>query len=191
MPFITEELWHAMGNERAEDLILSSWPLLDVDVDEDARADMNWVISVITAIRAARAEANVPAGAKLPCFVRDAGEDLDTKLGAHEVVLKRLARLDMITVDANADTNAALQVIVDGATYVLPLAGAIDLGAERARLNKAIEKLEKEVKSFEGRLANEAFIAKAPDHVIAENKAKLEAARSEKAKLGDALVRLG
>ncbi|MGD8325639.1 MAG: valine--tRNA ligase, partial [Sphingomonadales bacterium] len=112
------------------------------------------------------------------------------RVARHEAVLKWLARLSEISVVPEADTKAALQVIVDETVFVLPLAGAIDLDAERARLNKAIEKLQKEAGSLEGRLSNEAFVAKAPEHVVAENKAKLESARSEIVKLEGALERL-
>jgi len=190
MPFITEELWHAMADERESDLMLAQWPEAPLTEGQDASAEVEWAIKVISAIRTARAEANVPPGAKLPCFLSGVEPGVAEMAQNQAGVLKWLARLSDIQNVAEAETKASLQIVVEGSVFVLPLAGAIDLDAERARLVKAIEKLQKEARSIEGRLSNEAFVAKAPEHVVADNKAKLEAAQGEIAKLEAALSRL-
>ena len=81
-------------------------------------------------------------------------------------------------------------MVVGKATYYLPLAGVIDIDAEKARLNKSLEKLEKEIKSVTGRLNNENFVSKAPPQVIAENKKGLEEAEQKAVKIKEALERL-
>lgn len=191
MPFVTEELWQQLSDVRESDLILAPWPEYNSDnVDEAAASEMNWLITLISDIRTARAEMNVPAGAKLDMLISGATNKTSASLSAQSDVLKRLARLENIdTLDGEAP-NGAISVVVGEATYYLPLAGVIDIDAEKTRLSKSLEKLEKEINSVAGRLNNENFVAKAPEHVIAENKKGLEEAREKAEKIKQALERL-
>lgn len=191
MPFITEELWGSLSNSRDSDLILATWPTYNSEnVDEAASQEMEWLITLITEIRAARSEMNVPAGAKIDMLVSGAMSSTENAINSQLELLKRLARLENVDkIDGDAP-NGAISVVVGEATYYLPLADVIDIDAEKARLNKSLEKLEKEINSVSGRLNNENFVSKAPPHVIAENKKGLEEAEQKAIKIREALERL-
>ena len=191
MPFVTEELWHAFGVKRDNDLILSTWPGdLTHLVDDKAVAEMAWVVRLISDIRSVRADMNVPAGARIPLAVQGAGALTKARLQTHDEVIKRLARLDTVS-DTATPPQGAVQLVVDEANFFLPLGGVIDIDQERARLQKNVEKLQAEVKSIDARLSNPNFTAKAPEAVVAENRARREEAAATAAKLAAALERLG
>ena len=191
MPFITEELWGKLSNSRSSDLIMAEWPIYNAaNVSDIASDEINWLITLISDIRTARAEMNVPAGAKIDMLISGATDATNNAIKDQFDILKRLARLENIdTLDGDAP-NGAISVVVGEATYYLPLAGVIDIDAEKARLSKSLEKLEKEINSVSGRLSNEKFVAKAPPHVIAENKKGLEEAKQKADKINQALERL-
>jgi len=175
MPFITEELWHGLMDDRDVDLIGAAWPTVSaVDVDAAALDDVNWLIALITDIRSARSEANVPAGAKMTLIAVDGSAELGAKLDNYEQELGRNARLDTFKVEASADVpTASIRVVVAGQEYALPLAGVIDVDAEKARLAKQLEKLSKEAGGLKGRLGNENFLARAPEAEIEKQRAQL------------------
>ncbi|MFS0735685.1 valine--tRNA ligase [Sphingomonas sp. 1P06PA] len=189
MPFITEELWHALG-DRPYDLILAKWPMADARaIDPAAAAEIDWLVRLIDGIRAARAELQVPPGAKLPLHVRDAGLDTAVRLGAQAAALARLARVSIITTD-DAPPGGAAQIVVDEATYVLPLEGVIDIAAERARLGKAIAQAEKERDALARRLDSPGFAEKAKPEAVAKARADHAERSAEAERLGAALARL-
>ncbi len=190
MPFITEELWHATGM-REYDLITAVWPAVpESAIDSLASDEIDWLINVITSIRSARMELNVPAAALVPCHVSGASDETLARLTTHEAALKRYARLVSIAAGA-CDSKGAIHVVAGEATFVLPIADVIDLAAERSRLSKAIEKADKEANSIIARLGNEAFIAKAKPEVIEENRTKVEDLHGQIMKLTAALKVLG
>jgi len=190
MPFITEELWHALA-DRPNDLIVGHWPMADArSIDPDASAEVEWLIKLVTEIRAARSELNVPPGAKLNLFVADASAETAARLDRQHGVLSRLARLDSIQLSAFAGKGAA-QVVVDEATFALPLEGVIDLDAERARLAKGAEAAEKERDSLAGRLANPSFVERAKPEAVAKAREDHDAKAAEADRLRAALARLG
>jgi len=190
MPFITEELWHATA-KRDNDLILDSWPDLPVDmIDQDAVAEVDWIIRMITDIRSARSELNVNAGAKIPAIVTGAGTETLARIETHNVLLCRLARLENIAAGA-APFGAAAQVVVDEAVVHLPLEGAMDLAEEKSRLTKTIEKTAKEIGAIEGRLKNPSYREKAPVHVVEKAESDLADLIATRDKLKTALKRLG
>ena len=116
---------------------------------------------------------NVPAGAQVPLVAIDAGPQTQARLMATGDALRRLAR---ISDSSFADTvpSGAAQTILGDAVFALPLADVIDIGGERARLQKEIGKIEGEIKKLAGKLSNEGFLAKAPEDVVAENRAPFE-----------------
>ncbi|HEX2762278.1 MAG TPA: class I tRNA ligase family protein, partial [Allosphingosinicella sp.] len=188
MPFITEELWGAMG-ERPYPLILAKWPMPDARaLDPEAGAEIEWLIRLVSAIRAARTELNVPPGARLSLHVRDAGAKSAERLERHAGALGRLARATMAEGEAS---GGAAQVVVDEATFVLPLEGVIDLGAERARLAKALEAAEKERDALAARLANPSFVERAKPEAVEKARADHEEKASDAEKYRAALARLG
>ncbi|HKV00317.1 MAG TPA: valine--tRNA ligase [Vineibacter sp.] len=190
MPFITEEIWDKLGH-RAEQgpLISQAWPDRLAAPDAAASDEMEWLVKLITDIRSARAEVNVPAGAKLTLIVRDASAATRTRLTTHRTALERLARIEGIEID-RAVPSGVLQLVVGEATYALPVAEVIDLKAERARLEKEIRKLEGEVSKIEAKLSNAQFLAKAPEEVVDEQRARREEALSTAARLRQATARL-
>src|SRR5690606_13440707 len=135
MPFITEELWSKMG-ARSHELIVAQWPMADARaLDPEAAKEIDWLIRLVSEIRTARTELNVPPGARLPIYI-DASEELAVRLERNAAAIARLARVEKGP-DGVIPT-ASLQVVVDEATYFIPLEGVIDLEAERARLAKTL-----------------------------------------------------
>jgi valyl-tRNA synthetase len=189
MPFITEELWHAMG-ARNYDLILAKWPSPRTSVDAEAGREVNWLIRLVTEVRAARNEAGIAPGAKLDAHVRDPSPETLARLERQMPAIARLARLERISPDP-APTGGALQIVVEEATFVLPLAGVIDLDAERARIGKAIESLSKERDSLAARLGNPAFVEKAKPEAVEKARSDHADKAAEIERLEAALKRLG
>ena len=190
MPFITEELWHAMG-DRPYDLILAKWPMADARaIDPTAQAEIDWLIRLVTEIRAARSELNVPPGAKLAAYVQDSAQLTSERLERALPMLQRMARLESVSADP-APAGGAAQIVVDEATYVLPLEGVIDVDAERARLAKALAAAQKERDGLAGRLNNPAFAEKAKPEAVAKAREDHAAKTAEVERLGAALARLG
>ncbi|MBB3587043.1 valine--tRNA ligase [Sphingomonas sp. BK481] len=188
MPFITEELWHAMG-PRDHDLIVAQWPMADArSLDPEASREVDWLIRLVGEIRTARNELNVPPGARLPLHVRDADAATLARLERQAPALARLARVTHAEGEA---AGGAAQVVVDEATFVLPLEGVIDLDAERTRLTKAIAAAEKERDALAGRLGNASFVERAKPEAVEKAKADHADKAAEAARLQAALGRLG
>jgi valyl-tRNA synthetase len=192
MPFITEELWHAMAPEgapRDHDLIVAQWPMADArSLDPAAEQEVDWLIRLVGEIRAARTELNVPPGARLPLYVRDADATTTERLARQAAVLSRLARVERAEGDVG---GGAAQVVVDEATFVLPLEGVIDLDAERGRLTKAIAAAAKERDALAGRLGNPSFVERAKHEAVEKAKADHADKAAEADRLSAALARLG
>jgi valyl-tRNA synthetase len=188
MPFITEELWNA--NPRPYPLILAKWPMPDArSLDPEAGPEVDWLIRLVSSIRAARTELGVPPSAKLGLHVRDAEPPTQARLARNGAALQRLARIEAISFEAA--TGGVAQVVVDEATYILPLEGVIDIAAERARLAKAAEAAEKERDSLAGRLANPSFVERAKPEAVEKARADHSDKASEAEKYRTALARLG
>ena len=190
MPFITEELWGQIG-EREKMLIHADWPEYEaVDLaDAAADAEMGWVIGLIEDIRSARAEMHVPAGAKIPLIQIELDAAGEEALERNRTLVARLARVPEFGA-ADSAPKGSVTVPVKGGTFCLPLAGVIDVAAEKARLNKALGKLDKETGGLTAKLSNEKFLAKAPEQVVAEQRERLQVATDEAEKLKEALERL-
>ena len=189
MPFITEELWHALA-DRPYDLIHARWPEPGAAADAAASAEIDWLIRLVSEVRTAKNELGIAPGARLNAFVRDAGPLTVERLANQQAAIARLARLDSVSTDA-APAGGAVQLVVDEATFVLPLEGVIDLAAERARITKAIEAVSKEAASLAGRLNNPAFVEKAKPEAVEKARADHAEKSAEVEKLTAALARLG
>lgn len=189
MPFITEELWGTTGR-RAKMLVHSDWPTYGTELDDpQARREMNWVTALIDEVRSARAQMHVPAGLKVAMLRHDLDRAALQALGNNQALILRLARLESIT-QADTSPKGAITVSVEGGRFSIPLAGIIDIGEEKARLNKTIEKLQKELGGLRGRLKNPNFVASAPPEVVEESREKLALGDEEIEKLSKALSRL-
>ncbi|HET7709922.1 MAG TPA: class I tRNA ligase family protein, partial [Sphingomicrobium sp.] len=188
MPFVTEELWNA--NERPYELIIAKWPKPEAAVDAAAKAEIEWLIELVTEVRSARTELNVPPGAKLSLFAGDTSDETASRLDRQHGTLSRLARLESIQLSPFAGSGAA-QVVVGEATFALPLEGIIDLHAEQARLTKAIAEAERERDSLAARLGNPNFTERAKPEAVEKARADHDARAAEAERLAAALARLG
>ncbi len=189
MPFITEELWGLTGS-RAKMLVHADWPTYGAElIDADADREMNWVIALIDDIRSARAQMRVPVGLKLPMVITALDDRGRAALAQNRALVERLARVNEIT--EGAAPKGSVTIAVEGGSFALPLEGVIDIAAEKARLEKSVEKLEKDAGGLSGRLANPKFVASAKEEVVEETREALAALQDEAAKLRAALSRLG
>ncbi|MCI4662966.1 MAG: valine--tRNA ligase [Neomegalonema sp.] len=189
-PFITEALWESTG-KRKKPLVHGDWPAYAAADLADPQADkeMGWVVSLIEQIRSVRAEMNVGAGAKIPLVLTGASAAAMERLERNEALVMRLARLSEWS-SAKTAPKGAITVAIEEAVVNLPLADVIDIKAEKARLEKALGKVEKEAKGIEAKLSNEAFVSKAPEEVVEEQRERLEAGKAEAEKLRAGLTRL-
>ena len=189
MPFITEELWGITAS-RSQMLVHQDWPDYGLElVDAAASEEMSWAIALIDAIRSARAQMNVPAGAKVPLVqvaISPAGE---AALAANMAQIQQMARITEVT-QVPEMPKGAITITAPQATFGLPLADIIDVAAEKMRLEKSMGKLAKELGGLRGRLNNPKFAISAPPEVLAETQANLEAREEEEAKIATALARL-
>ena len=189
MPFVTEELWHALG-DRPCDLILARWPMADARaLDPKAAEEVEWLIRLVSEVRTARAELNVPPGARLPMYIGEASDQLQDRLARNAAAISRLARVERGP--GGEIPASALQVVVDEATYFLPLEGVIDLAAERARLAKSAEAAEKERDALARRLDNPGFVEKAKPEAVDKARADHAERTADAERLRAALARLG
>ncbi len=190
MPFITEEIWERQAGPKNSMLMQQDWPGSSaIPIDSEADAEMAWVIELISDVRAVRSESNVPAGARIPMRLLNGNAETLRRLEANDEVIRRLARLDSVETEGGVPTGS-VQIVIGEATLVLPLAGVIDLDAERARLRTQIDKHAGEIAKIDKKLANANFMAKAPEHVIEEQRDRRNDADATRAKLAEALERL-
>jgi valyl-tRNA synthetase len=191
MPFITEELWEQVRSDRRDLLISGRWPEYgDALIDPATDADLGWVIRLIEAVRALRAEMNIAPGPLLTLLVRDANPATKARLHEFDDLVKRLARADKVEVTNEEPPKGAAQIVLDEATVFVPLAGVIDIGQERVRLQREFDKARAEGEKIERKLGNEQFLAKANPDVVAEQRQKLEDVRLAVTRLTQALDRL-
>jgi valyl-tRNA synthetase len=192
MPFITEELWERRtGAPRAgeELLCLAAWPAFEGLADQKADEEIGWLIALIGEVRSVRSEMNVPGGAKIPLVLVGAGKAARARAERYEETVKRLARIEAISL-AKTPPKGAAQIVLADVTAALPLAGVIDVDAERARLEREIARNEAEIAKVDARLANADFVAKAPPEVIEENRERKAAFEAAVKKLKAALKRV-
>lgn len=193
MPFITEDLWTKtaeFGPPRRGMLIAQSWPAqAPAWIDADAAAEIDWVIRLVTEIRAMRAELNVPAGARIPMHLVGAGKAACARLDRYRDFIERMGRLDCAIVADDAPPGA-VQIVLDEARIALPIAGFVDLDVERARIEKEIAKADGDIAHVDSKLSNAGFIAKALPEIIEEHKERRLEAVTLKQKLLDIAARL-
>ncbi|HEY7085601.1 MAG TPA: valine--tRNA ligase [Hyphomicrobiaceae bacterium] len=192
MPFITEELWARLvevGIERENLLCLSSWPAFGGLANKEADDEIGWLVRLVSEVRSVRSEMNVPAAAKIPLFFVGASKTTRGRVERHEETIARLARLDGISI-AKAPPKGAAQIVLGEAIAALPLAGVIDMEAERARLNREMAKCAGEIRKIDTKLANASFVAKAPPEVVEENRERRAAFEATLHKLQAALKRV-
>ncbi|MDH3662258.1 MAG: class I tRNA ligase family protein, partial [Alphaproteobacteria bacterium] len=190
-PFVTEELWSRRFGSPGGPLISAAWPELGDDlVDETAEAEIDWLVRTVGAIRTARNEIGVPAGAKVTLSVHGAADETRERLRRHQAAIQRLARLAEAQPSETAIAKGSLQVVVDEATYALPLADVIDLDQERQRLDKELSKALADLAKIEKKLGNPQFLDRAPAEVVEEQRSRQAEMEQNREKLQAALARI-
>ena len=192
MPFITEELWALKGEQgpqRDTILSLASWPVYHNLEDNSAAEEIGWLVETISEIRSARSEMNVSAGAQIPLVMVNASASAKSNAIRWGDALKRLARLSELTF-GDAAPAQSVQLVVRGDVLALPLAGIIDLDAERARLTKENDRLVGEIAKVDAKLGNADFVARAPEDIIEENRERKGEAEHRIARIREALRQL-
>jgi valyl-tRNA synthetase len=191
MPFVTEELWDRFGYGEPFSLIRSAWPEpVDVTDAPSARAELDWVVRLISEIRSVRTEMNVPPAALTPILLRDAKPETLARGQRWMEAIRRLARGSELKPLVGALPKGSAQLMLDEATVVLPLSDAIDIGTERARLGRERDKVANEAQKLTQKLLNADFIRRAPEEVVEENRERLAAIESDLARLNAALQRI-
>ncbi|MBB2962912.1 valine--tRNA ligase [Methylobacterium sp. R2-1] len=192
MPFLTEELWAIKGQALPTPrglLALESWPDLSAYQDARAEAEIGWLVDLISEVRSARSETNVPAGAQIPLVLVAADAAVRERVERWSETLVRLARLSEIGFAEAAPKNA-VQLLVRGSVAALPLEGIVDLAAEVARLKKEAAKARTEIGKIDGKLGNADFLARAPEEVVDEQRERRDAEAARLVKIEEALTRL-
>ncbi len=188
MPFITEELWAAMG-ERPYELIVAKWPQPEAQRDPNAKRQIEWLIELVSEVRAMRAELNVPWSATLEPVVVGSTETAE-RISSEGATVARMAKVGPARI-ANAAPQGSAQILVGGQVIAFPLAGVIDLGAEKARLGKAAESAEKERDSLAARLSNANFVERAKPEAVEKARSDHAEKSAEAERYRAALERLG
>lgn len=194
MPYITEVLWQNLRPGQGL-LMGASWPE-EIDYSyNQASQDIDWLIKVVTEIRSLRAEMNVPPAAFLSVSFYDAAVKTHKRIEDNKDLLLKLARLNQIHAFSEPlsqkEAIGAAQIVVEESTLLIPLAGAIDIGAEKERLQKEFLKNDQEIEEIEKKLSNSDFVSRAPQNIVETQQSRLEKARLANKRLEQALERLG
>jgi valyl-tRNA synthetase len=187
MPFMTEELWDQRA-DRQDLLCHAQWPTPGYR-DDQAADEINWLVELVSGLRSVKAEMNVPPSATAPLVVVGASDETSLWLLRHDPAVKRLARVDDIVLEQDVPKGAA-QIVVREATFCLPLGAMIDLEAEKARLEKALGKMDADIGKISKKLQNEKFVANARPEIVESERQKLAGFEAQRGKLSDALKRV-
>ena len=196
MPFITEEIWQnlrpMLSGKSAESIMIASYPTADPSaIDDDIEKQMAIVIDIVRAIRNTRSELHVEPAKWIEAII--AATDLKPAIKAQAQAIEILARARPLTIidTAQQRPDKAKTIVLNGAEVILPMAGMIDMDAERTRLQKEIAGCEGEIARLGGRLADEKFTSKAPSHVVEREREKLTALKDKLATLNERILELG
>ena len=178
MPFITEEIWltiSPLAGFQGETIMLQPYPIVEDSLNSaESEAELAWVMSFILGVRRIRGEMNIAPGKPLPVLLQDVSEQDQQYLTKNKIYLQKLGRIESITCLGNGETAPESAMALAGNLKILiPMAGLIDKGAELARLDKEIQRIQADLPRVEGKLSNPAFVDKAPADVIEKEKAKL------------------
>ncbi len=181
MPFITEEIWQKINpllganKQPAQSIMLAQYPVPTDTVDQDAEADVEWIKGVILAIRNIRGEMDISPAKNISVFLSSSNPLDQKRLESYRRFLEKLAKLSSIQwLETDQQAPAAATGIHGDMEILVPLAGLIDVAAERSRLGKEIAKLESGLTAVASKLGNAKFVNNAPDAVVHKEKEKLE-----------------
>ncbi|SFV85725.1 Valyl-tRNA synthetase [hydrothermal vent metagenome] len=195
IPFITEEIYRqccALTGKDSESLMTQAYPEIENDlISTQAEEEVQWLQAFILGIRQIRGEMNIPPSKPLPCFVQNINDNDQHCLNTHSQVLNSLAKLENISqLNANDEAPESATALVGEMKVLIPLAGLIDKEQEAARLNKEIEKLNKQRAQFAGKLNNDKFVSGAPEAVVNKEKEKLASVENAIADLSTQLEKI-
>ncbi|MBI4730520.1 MAG: valine--tRNA ligase [Acidobacteria bacterium] len=190
MPFVTETLWRSLTG--GDTLLTTAWPAAEDHGDEEAERDMAFLQGAIVSLRRFKTHHRIEPKTRPTATAVVADPRLAALL---ETEMERVLALgswgSLAVVGQAPDIAGEARLVTPGAVIHVPLAGIIDVAAERARLRGEIAKHETEFARIEAKLADAAFVAKAPEEVVETQRERLEAARAALARLGEALSELG
>lgn len=183
MPFVTEEIWSQIPHE-GDSLVVAAYPVVRPELTDDTAAKgMEVLKDLIRSVRNIRSEVNTPLSKPITLLIQTSDEAVDTFLKANQNYIDRFCNPEELTITSDLEApELAMSAVLTGATIYLPLAGLINIEEEIARLEKELDKWNKEVKRVQGKLANERFVANAPEEVVAQEREK-EADYLEKQKV--------
>ncbi|MED3623664.1 valine--tRNA ligase [Neobacillus thermocopriae] len=173
MPFITEEIWQNLPHS-GESITVAKWPEVRPELsDQEAAQEMKLLMEMIRSVRNIRAEVNTPMSKKIKMLVKAKDEKVLASLEKNRSYIERFCNPEELQMGLNIETpEKAMTAVITGVEIILPLEGLINIEEEIARLEKEWDKLNKEVERVQKKLSNEGFIKKAPEHVVAEERAK-------------------
>jgi len=195
IPFISEEIWHQvkpLAAVNGETLMHAAFPKTDTGkINQNALDEMHWVQAVITGVRNIRGEMNISPSKELPVILEGANDQALSYLDANMHYLLKFGRFESVSVaNISGEIPESATALVGDMKVQIPLGSFIDADAEIARLNKELEKTEKDITSVSGRLNNNAFVDKAPEAVISKAKQQLADAESAKTLLLEQIQRM-
>jgi valyl-tRNA synthetase len=196
VPFITEEIWQSVAPKlgiQADGILQRAWPKAsDIPADEAATAEIEWFKNVLSGIRRIRAEMNIAPGKTIPLLLADGDASDRARAAKFAAQISFLARVEAPQwITSGADEPAAAAAVVGSLRVLIPLAGLIDLGAEKARLSKEIGKIESEIKKCENKLGNANFVANAPAEVVTQERQRIADWSTQLTALREQLQKLG
>ena len=177
IPFITEEIWQRvapLAGRAGATIMLAPYPQAELSLlDEAASADIEWLKQVIVAVRNIRGELNIAPGRQLSLLARNGSDEDRRRMAEHRDLLHALAKLGSSSWLEGEEAPPSAAQVVGQLELLVPLAGLIDVTAERSRLTRESDKLGKEVERLAAKLDNPGFTAKAPSEVVAKERARL------------------
>ncbi len=176
VPFVTEEIWHAVAPKlgiAGDSISTQPWPEADAALEStDAATDIEWLKAVVTALRSIRSQLGVAPSRSVPLLLRGGEPDDRARVQKHSESLTFLARLASIE-HLEGEAPAAAAAVVGELTLLIPLEGLVDLGAEKARLDKELARIAAEIGKCEAKLGSETFVRNAPAAVVEQERARL------------------
>ena len=196
VPFITEEIWQSVAPKlgiKADGILQRSWPKVsEIPTDETATAEIEWFKNVLSGIRRIRAEMNIAPGKTIPLLLADGDATDRSRTAKFAAQISFLARVDAPQwIDSGANEPAAAVAVVGSMRVLIPIAGLIDLGAEKTRLAKEIGRIEGEIKKCENKLGNANFVANAPAEVVTQERQRIADWGTQLTALREQMQKLG
>ncbi|GAA0887907.1 valine--tRNA ligase [Rhodanobacter soli] len=178
IPFITEEIWQSVAPKLGlteDSLMQRPWPRAeDIVADDAATAEIEWFKNVLSGVRKIRSEMNISPAKAIPLLLADGDANDRARVAKFAAQIAFLARTEAPQwIDSSADEPAAAAAMVGTLRVLIPLAGLIDLGAEKTRLAKEIGRIEVEIRRCEGKLGNASFVANAPADVVTQERQRI------------------